>query len=177
MDTSTNRHCSESSIASKRLWRGGLVVNTRSLSGILAAASSGYGGWREDSRSCLPIGASMAEPPDGRSEPYDGRLSRTVVRPGKADAFCRDYTCRGKNQEPRSLDSKVEGDRDFEAYRQHHRKDGCESPGRSASERVRGLESDRSGGRARNREGEGSMIHRNLIDAVDRSGGVEATAW
>src|ERR1017187_4702586 len=86
-------------------------------------------------------------------------------------------SCRGKNQKPRSLDSKVEGDQDFEAYRQHHRKDGCESPGRSASERVRGLESDRSGGRARNREGEGSMIHRNLIDAVDHSGGVEATAW
>jgi len=35
----------------------------------------------------------------------------------------------------------------------------------------------RSGGRARNREGEGSMSHRNLIDAVDHSGGVKATAW
>jgi hypothetical protein len=49
-------------------------------------------------------------------------------------------TCRGKNQKPRSLDSKVEGNQDFEAYRQPHRKDGCESPGRSASERVRGLD-------------------------------------
>jgi hypothetical protein len=35
----------------------------------------------------------------------------------------------------------------------------------------------RSGGRARNREGEGSMTHRNLIDAMNHSGGVEATAW
>ena len=35
----------------------------------------------------------------------------------------------------------------------------------------------RSGGRARNREGEGSMVHRNLIDAMSYSGGVEATAW
>jgi hypothetical protein len=34
-----------------------------------------------------------------------------------------------------------------------------------------------SGGRARNREGEGSMFHRNLIDAMNHSGGVEATAW
>ena len=34
-----------------------------------------------------------------------------------------------------------------------------------------------SGGRARNREGEGSMGHRNLIDAMNHSGGVEATAW
>jgi hypothetical protein len=35
----------------------------------------------------------------------------------------------------------------------------------------------RPGGRARNREGEGSMTHRNLIDAMNHSGGVEATAW
>jgi hypothetical protein len=35
----------------------------------------------------------------------------------------------------------------------------------------------RSGGRTRNREGEGSMGHRNLIDAMNHSGGVEATAW
>jgi hypothetical protein len=51
-------------------------------------------------------------------------------------------SCRGKNQRPCSSDSKVEGDRNFGAYRQHHRKDGCESPGRSASERIRGLESE-----------------------------------
>jgi hypothetical protein len=35
----------------------------------------------------------------------------------------------------------------------------------------------RSGGRARNREGEDRMIYRNLIDAMNHSGGVEATAW
>src|ERR1700731_2280837 len=98
MDTSTNRHCSESLIASKRLWCGGLVVNTKSSRGILAAASSGYGEWREDSRSCSPIGAPMAEPPDGRWEPYDGRLSRTVARPGKVDTFSRIKPCRGRNQ-------------------------------------------------------------------------------
>jgi hypothetical protein len=71
------------------------------------------------------------------------RVSRTVVRPGNVDMFSRDRTCRGKNQKPRSLDSKVEGDQDFEAYRQHHRKGGCESPGRSASERIRGLEREK----------------------------------
>jgi hypothetical protein len=70
------------------------------------------------------------------------RVSRTVVRPAKVDTFSRDDTCRGKNQKPRSLDSKVEGNQDFGAYRRHHRKDGCESPGRSASERVRGLDSE-----------------------------------
>ena len=67
---------------------------------------------------------------------------RPVVRPGKVDTFSRDNTCRGKNQRPCSSDSKVEGDQSFEAYRQDHRKGGCESPGRSASERVRGLESE-----------------------------------
>jgi len=36
---------------------------------------------------------------------------------------------------------------------------------------------NRSGGRARNREGEDRMIYRNLIDAMSHSGGVEATAW
>jgi hypothetical protein len=35
----------------------------------------------------------------------------------------------------------------------------------------------KSGGRTRNREGEGNMGHRNLIDAMSHSGGVEATAW
>jgi hypothetical protein len=51
-------------------------------------------------------------------------------------------SCRGKNQKPCSLDSKVEGNQDFEAYRQRHRKDGGESPGRSVSERICGLESE-----------------------------------
>lgn len=36
---------------------------------------------------------------------------------------------------------------------------------------------NRSGGRTRNREGEGRMTHRNLIDTMSDSGGVEATAW
>src|SRR5438270_12707765 len=79
MATSTNRHCSESLIASKRLWCGGLAVNTRSSCGTLAAPSSGYGESPEGSRSCSTFGALMAEPAVGRWEPYDGRLSRTVL--------------------------------------------------------------------------------------------------
>jgi len=43
------------------------------------AAFCGYGEWREGSRSCSSIGAPMVEPPAGRWEPYDGRLSRTVL--------------------------------------------------------------------------------------------------
>src|SRR5260221_12364769 len=85
MDTSTNRHCSESLIASKRLWRGGLDVNTRSLSGTKAAAICGYGEWREGSRSCLSIGAPMGEPAVGRWEPYGGGLAPTGLQGGKGE--------------------------------------------------------------------------------------------
>src|SRR5258707_15711464 len=80
MDTSTNRHCSESLIASKRLWCGGLVANTRSFSGTKAAAICGFGEWRVDSRSCSSIGAPVAEAAEGPWEPYDERLSRTGLR-------------------------------------------------------------------------------------------------
>src|SRR5215467_2743890 len=79
MATSTNGHCSESLIASKRLWCGGLAANTRSSCGTPAAPSCGYGESLEGSRSCSTFGALMAEPAVGRWEPYDGRLSRTVL--------------------------------------------------------------------------------------------------
>jgi hypothetical protein len=66
--------------SSEAAWRGGLVVNTRSSSGTLAAASSGSGEWHVESRKCSSIGMCMAVPAAGRWEPYDGRLSRTVLR-------------------------------------------------------------------------------------------------
>ena len=47
----------------------------------------------------------------------------------------------GQKSEPRSLDSRVAGNQDSEAYRQSHRKGGCESPGRNESERRGGPES------------------------------------
>jgi hypothetical protein len=75
-------------------------------------------------------------------EPYDARVSRTVVCPAKAGMFSRRQTCRGKNQEPRSLDSRVAGNQDSEAYRQRLPWGADESPGRNNSERKRGLESE-----------------------------------
>jgi len=48
-----------------------------------------------------------------------------------------------KSQKPCSLDSKVMGNQDLEAYRQHHLKDGDESPGRSESEHIGGPESEK----------------------------------
>jgi len=51
-------------------------------------------------------------------EPDDARVSSPVVRPAKAGMFSRRQTCRGNSQEPRSLDSRVAGNQDSEAYRQ-----------------------------------------------------------
>ena len=46
----------------------------------------------------------------------------------------------GKSQKPRSLDSRVAGNQDFEAYRQRLPWGGDELPGRNNSERECGLE-------------------------------------
>jgi hypothetical protein len=35
-------------------------------------------------------------------EPYEVKVSRPVVRPGKADVSSRSQSCRGKNRKPRS---------------------------------------------------------------------------
>ncbi len=80
MATSTKPPCVESSLASKRLWHGGLVGNTRSSRGTWAAATCGSGELHEGSRACSLIGACTAVPAVGQWEPYDGRLSRTVLR-------------------------------------------------------------------------------------------------
>jgi len=73
-------------------------------------------------------------------EPYDARVSRTVVCPAKAGMFSRGKACRGKNQRPRSLDSRVAGNQDSEAYRQRLPRGDDESPGRNESKRECGLE-------------------------------------
>src|SRR5262249_36633872 len=51
------------------------------------------------------------------STPRKIRVS-AKVRPVNASVFSRRQTCRGKSQEPRSLDSRVAGNQDSEAYRQ-----------------------------------------------------------
>src|SRR6516164_9154905 len=59
-----------------------------------------------------------------------------------------------------------------EASRHHHPGDGCKLPGRNASEREVASKVSRSGGRARNREGEGSTAPHRPIDVASCSGGV-----
>ena len=51
-------------------------------------------------------------------EPDDARVSSPDVCPVKAGMFSRGQTCRGKSQAPRSLDSRVAGNQNPEAYRQ-----------------------------------------------------------
>jgi hypothetical protein len=75
-------------------------------------------------------------------EPCNARVLRTVVCPGKAGMFSRRQTYRGSSQKPRSLDSRVAGNQDSEAYRQGLPRGDYESPGRNESERECGLESD-----------------------------------
>ena len=90
----------------------------------------------------------------------------SFVRPAKAGVFSRDQTCRGKSQTPRSLDGRVEGNRDSEAHRQSLLMGDHESPGRNESERASGLESEWIRGPSLQLKGEGSMGCRNLTDAA-----------
>ena len=71
-----------------------------------------------------------------------GKTARPVVCPAKAGMFSRRKACRGKSQKPRSLDSRVAGNQNSEAYRQRLPWGGDESPGRNDSERKSGLESE-----------------------------------
>jgi hypothetical protein len=73
-------------------------------------------GWFVQIRSSSLTGSYVMEMAEQR-EPYESRGSRTVVCAVKASVFSRRQTCRGKSQAPRSLDSRVAGNQDSEAYR------------------------------------------------------------
>src|SRR5712671_5437526 len=106
-----------------------------------------------------------------------GKSACPVVCPAKAGMFSRRQTCRGNSQEPRSLDSRVAGNQDSEAYRQGLPGGDYESPGRNESERASGLENEWIRGPSLQLKGEGSMGCRNLTDAASRSrrGGSDST--
>jgi hypothetical protein len=110
-------------------------------------------------------------------EPDDARVSSPVVCPAKAGMFSRRQPCRGNSQAPRSLDSRVAGNQDSEAYRQGLPWGDYESPGRNESERASGLENEWIRGPSLQLKGEGSMGCRNLTDAACRSrrGGSDST--
>jgi len=84
----------------------------------------------------------------GRLAP-DFKTIADFVRPAKAGAFCGRQSHRGKSRSPVAWVAGLQlGNRDSEAYRQSHREGGCESPGRSASERMVASRLCKSGGRA-----------------------------
>jgi hypothetical protein len=87
--------------------------------------------------------------------------------------FSRRQTCRGKSQAPRSLDSRVAGNQDSEAYRQGLRWGDYESPGRNDSERASGLESEWIRGPSLQLKGEGSMG----MPKSDRRGTFTSAGW
>ena len=124
----------------------------------------------------LPTGSYVMETAEHR-EPYELRGSRTVVCPVKAGMFSRDQSCRGKSQRPRSLDSRVAGNQDPEAYRQGLPWGDYEPSGRNDSERKCGLESEKIRRPSPQPWGEGSMASRILTDTASslRRGGSDST--
>ena len=86
------------------------------------------------------------------------RSARRVVCPAKAGLFSGRQSRRGNNQEPRSLDSREEGNRTSEAYRHSLPWGDRESSGRNANERASGLESAYSEGRALNRMAKAAWV-------------------
>jgi hypothetical protein len=113
----------------------------------------------------------------GTGEPDARRRSRPGVCPAKAGVFSRRKTSQGKSQSPvarraggrepnllKPLDSLIRGmGASLQAVAQANAQ---------VASKVR-----RPGGRACNREGEGSRGRRRLADAAIHSGGVGATAW
>ena len=111
------------------------------------------------------------------AEPDAVKVARPVVRPAKAGVCSRRQSYQGKSQSPgarraggretnllKPLDRLIFGmGARFQAVAQAHA---------VVASNVRS-----PGGRACNREGEGSMDRRTLADAAGPSGGVVATAW
>ena len=131
-----------------------------------------------------PSKGSTDSPADGcapfSADRRSGRRAKTarpVVCPAKAGMFSRRKACRGKSQEPRSLDSRVAGNQDSEAYRQRLPREDDESPGRNDSERKSGSKVRSPEGRVLNRRAKAAWGSRNLTDAAPslRRGGSDST--
>ena len=102
---------------------------------------------------------------------------RTVVRPAKAGVFSRRKTYQGKSQSPGARSA---GGRETNLLKPLDRLifgmgASLQAVAQANAEVASKVRSP--GGRACNREGEGSMGRRRLADAAVHSGGVGATAW
>ena len=111
------------------------------------------------------------------TSPYKGVREPCEGKPHARLCVQQELVLPGQEPEPRSLDSRVKGNRDPEAYRQCHLRDGSEPSGRSESERIGGPESEKPRRPSLQPEGEGSMGSRKLAETAVHSGGVVAVAW
>src|SRR5271157_4374091 len=88
----------------------------------------------------------MASPRERRREILSESRMREIRTSGCASSegwhVQQEKGLPGQKSEPRSLDSRVAGNQDSEAYRQRLPWGGDESPGRNNSERKSGLESE-----------------------------------
>src|SRR5208282_4212783 len=138
---STRRRSTRPYGPSTSFWRDGPIGSSSPCAGTRRGPSTGCNASRAARPACSLIGPCSLDAAE-QWEPYDARVSRTVVCPAKAGMFSRRKACRGKSQKPRSLDSRVAGNQDPEAYRQRLPRGDDESPGRNDSERESGLESE-----------------------------------
>src|SRR5882724_78122 len=105
------------------------------------------------------------------------KAASTVVRPAKAGVFSRRKTYQGKSQSP---GARRAGGRETNLLKPLDRLicgmgASLQAVAQANAEVASKVQSP--GGRACNREGEGSMGRRSLADAAVHSGGVGATAW
>src|SRR5262245_30777451 len=111
------------------------------------------------------------------AKPYTMKVVRTVVRPAKAGVFSRRQTYQGKSQSPVARSA---GGRETNSLKPldsliFRMGASVQAVARANASVAPKVSSPR--GRACNREGEGRMGRRRLVDAADHSGGVGATAW
>ena len=110
-------------------------------------------------------------------EPDEEKFSRPVVCPAKAGVFSRRETYQGKSQSPGARraggrETNLLKPLDRRIYGMGARLQAVAQANAQVASQV-----SSPGGRACNREGEGSMGRRTLADAAAHSGEVGATAW
>src|SRR6516225_10088518 len=122
-------------------------------------------------------GTLMTTLAGGPREPRAWKLASVVVCPAKAGVFSRRETYQGKSQSPVARSA---GGRETNLLKPRDRLIcgmGASLQAVAQANAQVAPKVNSPGGRACNREGEGSMGRRSLAEAADHSGGVAATAW
>ena len=115
--------------------------------------------------------------PTTGAEPDAGKVARPGVRPAKAGVCRRRQSSQGKSPSP---GARRAGGRDTTLLKPLDRLIvgmGASFQAVAHAKAVVAPSVRRPGGRAGNRQGEGSLDRRTLADAAGHSGGVGATAW